>query len=754
MQQRPTAPATVLHSGRRIVLPGGELSIGRLPDNDVVIDKEAVSRHHAQILAAEGGYQIVDLGSKNGTQLNGERFRGDSRWLSNGDTIVIGGEPLRFLTGQETRLLSGRQPLIGTQLVRFEGDRLAIGRDRSNDVVLEHPAVSRLHAEVVRADGRIRLRDLGSRNGTRVDGALIARTVDLDAGSEIGIGPYRLLFDGDAFVARDEQGALRLDAEAVGMEVKGKEILAPTSLGIAPGEFVAIIGESGAGKTTLLKALAGVTVPTRGAVLVNGEAVRGRLSDLGYLPQDEIVHPNLTVRESLRYSARLRLPSDAPADETDATVQRVASELQLDAHLDTRIASLSGGQRKRVGVATELLSRPSLVFLDEPTTGLDPGLESKMMSLLRDLAAPGTRAVVLVTHATKNLGLCDRLVVMGRGGILCFEGTPDAALRFFDVETYDGIYEALADGRPEDWQRKLLAQAATPAHAPEPRTTPAAGPRASKRRARITPQAAVLTARYALLMARDRRNLLILLGQVPVLALVIVGLFGGGLFDRAHGSARDATTVLFLIVTTALWLGSIAAAREIVKEKSVFVRERAVGVRIGAYVLSKAVVLFAIAALQTVALTAIIVAFRPLDEPARVYGAVFAILIVTSFAAVGIGLLVSSLVRTQDQATSFIPLVLIPQLFLGGTLVTVAKMSPVMAAVSKVVVAQWAFAGLGSAVHANARIAADRQFARVSQFGTSFFDLSQTTTFLVLGGFVVAAFAAVGALLARATQRV
>jgi ABC-type multidrug transport system permease subunit len=255
-------------------------------------------------------------------------------------------------------------------------------------------------------------------------------------------------------------------------------------------------------------------------------------------------------------------------------------------------------------------------------------------------------------------------------------------------------------------------------------------------------------------MARDRRNLLILLGQVPVLALVIVGLFGGGLFDRAHGSARDATTVLFLIVTTALWLGSIAAAREIVKEKSVFVRERAVGVRIGAYVLSKAVVLFAIAALQTVALTAIIVAFRPLDEPARVYGAVFAILIVTSFAAVGIGLLVSSLVRTQDQATSFIPLVLIPQLFLGGTLVTVAKMSPVMAAVSKVVVAQWAFAGLGSAVHANARIAADRQFARVSQFGTSFFDLSQTTTFLVLGGFVVAAFAAVGALLARATQRV
>jgi ABC-type multidrug transport system permease subunit len=157
--------------------------------------------------------------------------------------------------------------------------------------------------------------------------------------------------------------------------------------------------------------------------------------------------------------------------------------------------------------------------------------------------------------------------------------------------------------------------------------------------------------------------------------------------------------------------------------------------------------------LQTVALTAIIVAFRPFDEPSRTYVAVFAILIATSFAAVGTGLLVSALVRTQDQATSFIPLVLIPQLFLGGILVTVAKMNAFMAALSTVVVARWAFAGAGSALHANARIAADRNFARVSDFGPSFFGLSQTTTFLVLGGFVVAAFAAVTALLATASRR-
>src|SRR4029077_9413034 len=164
----------------------------------------------------------------------------------------------------------------------------------------------------------------------------------------------------------------------------------------------------------------------------------------------------LSVRESLRYSARLRLPGDSGPEEIEHTVDRALEELGLTAHANTRIGALSGGQRKRVGLATEILSRPSLLFLDEPTTGLDPGLESRMMSLLRELSGK-SRAVIVVTHATKSLGLCDRLVVMGRGGVLCFEGSPDEALRFFDVESPDDIYPALEDQDPADLQRRPRA---------------------------------------------------------------------------------------------------------------------------------------------------------------------------------------------------------------------------------------------------------------------------------------------------------
>ena len=744
---RATPSATIVHAGERINVGDDALRIGRLEDNDLAIPKDSVSRHHASISHGERGHWIADLDSKNGTQLNGERFRGESRWLANGDTIVIGGEVLRFLTGEETRFGAQQPSIVDTRLIRFSGDRLAIGRDGANDLVLDDPNISRFHCEVIRTDGRVELRDLWSRNGTRVDGQPVQRA-ELATGSEIGIGPYRLIFDGTGFVERAEHGHLRLDAERVAMHVKDKQILAETSLSVEPGEFVAVIGESGSGKSTLIKALAGVTSPSSGTVAVNGQAVATRLTDIGYLPQDEIVHSRLTVLEALRYSARLRLPADTTDEEIDTTVARVLDELDLSAHAYTRIGSLSGGQRKRVGVAAELLSRPSLLFLDEPTTGLDPGLESRMMSLLRDLA-DNARAVLVVTHATKNLGLCDKLVVMGQGGVLCYQGSPAAALEFFEGETYDDIYTALDSSPAVGWREKFAAE-----HDPHPVPVDAEAEAVRqlddhrpRRRTRMLQQAAVLTQRYAQLFTRDRRNLLILVGQVPVLALAIAGLFDAGAFRTSGGTAADATKLTFFLVTIAVWLGAIDAAREIIKERSVFVRETAVGVRISAYLLSKAAVLVALAAVQMVMLAAVVFAFQPLHESPRVYATVFSILFLTSVAAVGMGLLVSAAVKTQDQATSFIPLVLIPQLFFGGSIVAVEAMSGPVAALSKTVIAQWSYAGFGAAIDLNARIAADQAYARVSAFGTSFFDLSAAATYAALAAFIALFFLAVALLL-------
>jgi ABC-type multidrug transport system ATPase subunit/ABC-type multidrug transport system permease subunit len=738
--------ATILHQGRRITLGPEGLQLGRVEGNDIQIASKAVSRQHARIIPVDGGHWVVDLGSRNGTVLNGERFYGESRWLSNGDTIVVGGEPLRFLTGQETHFAGSAPLATATHAIRFDGDRLTIGRDEGNDVVLDDPNVSRFHAEILRRDGQIEVRDLASRNGTRLDGQP-ARSAALRTGSEIGIGPYRLIFDGTDFVARAERGALRLDAERIAVHVKEKTILQPTMISIEPGELVAIIGESGSGKSTLMKALAGVNAPTEGVITVNGEPLAARLTDIGYLPQDEVVHPGLTVYEALDYAARLRLPQDTSQEEIETTVDRVVEELELEAHGNTLIGSLSGGQRKRVGLAAELLSQPSLLFLDEPTTGLDPGLEARMMGLLHDLAER-SRAVVVVTHATKSLDVCGKIVVMGRGGRLCFHGSPADALDFFGAESYDDIYAQLDRRPPEEWQSKLAQSGSAPAvpeHEPAAEPEPVSGRR---RGGAFWKQAYVLTHRYVRLFTRDRRNMLILLLQVPLLAFAIVGLFKLQVF-KAGTDAGEAVKLLFLVVTTVIWFGSIDAAREIIKEKSVFVREAGVGVRTGAYVLSKAVVLFTLAAVQTLLLASIVLGFQPLHESQGTYATVLGLLILTGWAAVGMGLLMSAAVKTQDQATSFIPLVLVPQLFFGGSIVPVATMSGPLAALSNAVIARWSYAGFGSSIDLNARIAASPAYAKVSLFGTDYFAIATGRVAAALVVFMVVFFAGVRLLLRR-----
>jgi ABC-type multidrug transport system permease subunit len=258
----------------------------------------------------------------------------------------------------------------------------------------------------------------------------------------------------------------------------------------------------------------------------------------------------------------------------------------------------------------------------------------------------------------------------------------------------------------------------------------------------------VLTQRYTRLFTRDRRNILILLGQVPLLGIAIVGLFKVDVF-RAATEAGEAVKLLFLIVTTVIWFGSIDGAREIIKEKSVFVREHAVGVRTSAYLTSKAVVLFTLAAVQTLLLAAIVFAFQPLHEARGAYVTILAVLVLTSFVAVAMGLLMSAAVRTQDQATSFIPLVLVPQLFFGGSIVPVATMSAPLAVVSKAVVAQWSYAGMGSAISLNDRIAHSPAYAKVSRFGDDYFAITSGRVYLALAVFLVVGFAGMCLLLRR-----
>jgi ABC-type multidrug transport system ATPase subunit len=735
--------AALLHRGRRIAIGSHGLAIGRAEDNDLVLARERVSRRHARIEERDGTCWIRDLGSRHGTTVNGEPLGAEPRRLTSGDAIGVGGEVLRFLAGEETRMASRVDAVRQVHKVRLAGSRLSVGRDPANDLVLPDPNVSRFHAELVRRDGLVEVADLGSRNGTRMNGELVERAKLRDGGA-LGIGPYRLVFDGQDVVARSEAGALHLRARAVAVQVGGKQILAPASTTLAPGELVAIIGESGAGKTTLLKALAGVSRPSSGEVTVNGEPLATRLTDLGYVPQDDIVHRLLDVREALEFAARLRLPEDAAAEEIDAAIDRVLAELALEAHAGTRVASLSGGQRRRTGVACELLGQPGLLFLDEPTTGMDPGLESKMMRLFRALA-DASRGVALVTHATKNLALCNRVVVMARGGHVVFDGPPAEALDFFEVDDYDGIYTAL-----DERSRERLPAIG---EGRDERSVPAEEPPVARPRGSLPQQARVLTARYARLMARDRRNLLLLVGQAPVLALAGIGLFHAGLFDLAGGQPAEATQLLFLMVLVVIWLGSIDGAREIVKERAVFDRESAVGVRLSAYVISKLVVLCGLVTVQVVLYAGLLLAFRPLDADPGAWASVFALFVATGFAAVGMGLLISAAAGSEDQAMSLVPLAVIPQLLFAGTIVTVERMAEPAQTLSNAIFSQWSLAAVGESIDMNARIAADQAFAAASGYGTDFFDVGLGLGLLIQVGFMAAFVAGLAVLLRRRVRR-
>jgi ABC-type multidrug transport system ATPase subunit/pSer/pThr/pTyr-binding forkhead associated (FHA) protein len=724
--------ASVLYDGRRVPLGEEPITVGRDPACTLVLTSGLVSPVHARIERRDVAFLVTDLGSRTGTYLNGERFVGAARRLRSGDSVAIGDEILHFTTTEPTGL-PPVEILPDAATVRMDRPRLAIGRAVGNDIVLDHPTVSPVHAEIIAGETDARLKDV-SRGGTgvRVNGELVSRTF-LKIGDEIGIGPYRLVFDGALLQQRSAGSGMRLDAEDVRFDVADRTILQPTSLSILPGELVAIIGESGAGKSTLMKSLCGVQQPTSGRVILNGEPVAARRADVGYVPQDEIVHRLLTVREALGYAAELRLPQDATPAHLSAAVERVVAEVGLEEHADTRIGSLSGGQRKRAGVAVELIDEPGVLFLDEPTTGLDPGLEQRMMRLFRSLADAG-RPVLLVTHATGSLRLCDRVAVMGRGGLLCFYGSPAEALEFFDVDHFDDLYVALEEGGSAVWHERFVAERTSADAGVAPPAQPGAPPPPRE----IGPQAAVLVRRYTKLFLRDRKNLRILAIQVPLLALGTALLFKRDVFLRggAESHAGEAAQLLFLLVTVAAWFGAIASAREIIKERTVVQRELTVGVRRASYLLSKAVLLFALTGLQTVAMAMIVLLLRPLHEPASAAITVTFLLVLTAWAAVGMGLIVSVVVRSEDQASSFIPLILVPQLLFGGAIVPVHEMGLVMGLLSKVIVAQWAFAAVGHTVHLQDRIDEDKVFSQASRYGHHFFGLPPVAATLVLALFL------------------
>jgi ABC transport system ATP-binding/permease protein len=762
-----SARLVIEDSGRlhEFTLGPAAVTLGRGQHNQVMLISRFVSGNHARIEPEGAGHRITDIGSTNGLLYQGKRLPAHtSLTLSDGDVIRIG-DPIggSFVTLTYLNPSVVRLSQIPRIALPGSGGSLLIGREQDQGQ-WNSPQISRRHALIEgQPDGTHLLRDLNSTNGTYVNGQRVA-VHTLRAGDVVQAGPFKLHYTGTALDQQARPGTMRIEAHNLVVRrpdekasffrtalswmsrapLPQKTILQQVSLCIEPGEFVALVGGSGAGKSTLMGALSGFSRATDGTVLVNGDDYYRNFDAyravLGYVPQDDIVHRMLPVTRALNYAARLRLPDDTAPNEIEERITRVLHDVEMSEHRATQIDNLSGGQRKRVSIASELLADPALFFLDEPTSGLDPGLEKKMMYTLRRLA-DGGRTVVLVTHATANIDQCD-LVAFMAAGRLVYYGPPREAKDFFGVTSNDfaDIYTRI-DGRfnpadavfsqdtgmqraYHDWQvlhpgtreQPWLAELweprfrASPYYqqyvrgrlmpagaAPAPPATPAWHPAPVS----LPRQFRLLTRRYFDLSLQDRRNLLILLLQAPIIAALMALVIKSDAVSGSGATFASARPVMFMLATVAVWFGIINAAREITKEAPIYRRERLANLRVVPYVLSKVVVLTALVIIQSLVLLAIV--GTKVDMPtARLVGSVGVDLFVTTFlaslAGMTLGLLISTIAATPDRAISIVPLALIPQIILSGVIFKLEGSAKVL---SWLAIGRWAMDAYGAIANLN-----------------------------------------------------
>ena len=645
--------------------------------------------------------------------------------------------------------------------------QLRIGRGLDNDLVFNSRLVSRHHAVVEWSGETYRLRDLGSSNGTFVSGREV-RTVELRDGDEIWVGDQRFFFDRREIRQAVEPRGIRIDALALGTEVKGgKKLLQDIALSVLPGEFVAIVGGSGAGKTTLMDALSGVRPATAGRVLYNGRDYYRNMATyrnvLGYVPQDDIIHTSLPTRLTLDYAAKLRLPSDTSREDRASAVDQTLEALSLTGQADTLVESLSGGQRKRASIGVEFLTRPRIFFLDEPTSGLDPAIDAQMMRLMRQLADDGS-TVILTTHATKNVMLCDKIVFLARGGHLAFFGSPQRALQYFGTSTFDEIYERLAeDGTPEEWAQRFRASpdyAQALADQPQPdATTPAPGQPvglgASGRTGGLLHQLrqfGVLTRRNFDILTQHLPGLIPLLMQPLVIITLILILFNSGAFDLNVANPATAAQIVFFLAFGAFFFGVNYGTDELAKEAPIFRRERMVNLAIAPYVLGKVAVLGPLLALVQVFMLVVLRLTQRLPSLSlATYGALLLTLVLTSWGALALGFVASAAVNSLEQAGAMTPMLIMPQLLFSGAILAVPSMNVVGRVVSAISVARWSFEGLGRIVDLNGFFASTTSpvgRALLLQYGDTF-SRNPVQNWVILLAFIVVCLSATSLLLKR-----
>jgi ABC-type multidrug transport system ATPase subunit len=785
----------------RVYLPNGQpftavlnkkiLTIGRDPNQDIRIEAEGIANRHARVMAEGSNYRIFDITPEQGILINGKPA--DSALLHDGDTVRLqdpnGNGLILAYSNPAERALSAA---ADGRLYPFDAFPFIIGRDPTSSVKLDALAISWRHARIDQQGNAHTLTDLDSANGTYVNDRKVKGTVRLQNDDVIRLDKIMFVYTPKGLQRLASVQQFQLDGHdlemtyTTGLLTKSKvNTMRNVSLAIRPQEFIAVIGGSGSGKSTLLRALNGASRATGGQVLINGDNLYANYQTyqpiIGYVPQADIVQNSLGVRQVLEFGARLRFPNEPP-ESREQRITRALEDVEMMDFQGQLVGSLSGGQRKRVSIALELMAEPGLLFMDEPSSGLDPGLDKSMMDLLRKLASQG-HVVIVVTHTTLNINLCDRLAFMARGNLV-FYGPPKEALTFFGVRDYPEIYNKVfqpvtkpADGaaRPSvseaarEWAERFRASPIYTANVttrmlPATTTPPEAAENtkrlAGKRRGTFWQQTQVLAERTFALVRRDIRTLIAMLLVLPLVGLFLSLISYDSLFNQrgqmlvsrgdeqtlridvldklpvapvsvaevaanpnvkpkpssfnaikgmaTFAPANEAQRLLFMTSLAVVLLGLFTSAYTIVEERSLFLRERMVNLRIAPYLASKLLV-YGLLALIACALLilALSIGVRLPDQGLLTWAPLelFVTLSLTAIAGISLGLLISTLTDKVNTATYAMLAVLLVQILFPGVLF---KMDGALTPVSQVTITRWSLEALGATVNIAARNAEGR----------------------------------------------
>ena len=686
------------------------VTIGRgSRENDIVIPDSIVSSVHGYLVNRNGRFYYKDLNSKNGSYagtLGHELFLHQNSSfveLSEGSVVKIGNKkkPDKMVLLWFTYMNPGET--IGT--CRISKPSITIGRSAASDIVLNQPSVSRTHCIIHSEAGRMALQDNNSLNGVFVNGQKIKGTVSLQGKDIIQILGNQMIFGGSfIYYKKKSQGiaikGITLD-KWVGKKDSRKQILQNANINIQGNEFVAIIGGSGAGKSTLMGILNGSDMKFEGDVYYNSLSLKENFNHLkrlvGYVPQEDIIYENLKLRRMLYYTAILRMPNDTTKQEIEERIDYVLNTLDLKEHQDTYIRKLSGGQKKRASIAVELLADPKLFFLDEPTSGLDPGMEKSLMETLRTLSKKQDRTIVMVTHTTQNLDLCDKVIFMGPGGRVCFVGSVDGAKEFFQTDDLTSIYNLIHDA-PEMWSGGFAAAEHSQNSDVRRELSPERKKMQSAKKTSSGLQFCTVVRRYLELMCNDRKRLAVLLLQ-PILIGVLLSIVAD---DDIFDIYESTKSMMFVLSCSAIWLGVFDSIQEICKERNILRREYMAGLKMSVYILSKLFVQCLLGAVQSICLVFTFLLIVKGNEEGILFDSFYLEILVTVWltvlASIAMGFIISAIVRTGDKAMAAAPFVLIVQLLFSGILF---DLKGVAEYISYITVSRWSVEALGSIVHLN-----------------------------------------------------